>query len=93
MYDEEGYSDVYDEDEWQERLERFAEPGGESALHPATTQDPRNQPCPTCGWPNRLTLHDVHKGYHCDSCANAIERGQDVDYYEGEEVEEPEDGS
>ena len=72
----------YDEDEWADRVERFAEPGGESALHPATPTNPRDLPCPTCGWPNRLTPLDVARGYQCDACANAMERGGDITYYE-----------
>lgn len=73
----------YDEEEWDERVERFADPGGDSALYPATADNPRNLPCPTCGWPNRLTRKDVNMGYQCDSCARATERGQDINYYEG----------
>jgi hypothetical protein len=80
---------MYDEDEWQERVERFADPGGDSALHPATAENPRNKPCGSCGFPNRLTQKDVDHGYHCDSCANALERGLDIYYYDGEEVSMP----
>ena len=79
------YDDYYDsEDEWNERIERFADPGGESALHPSTKDNPRNLPCPTCGFPNRLTPRDVGQGYQCDSCADANERGYDITYYEPE---------
>lgn len=69
MYDE------YDPDEWDERVERFADPGGNSALYPATPDNPRNQPCPTCGGVNKLTRKDVLAGYQCDACADALERG------------------
>jgi len=53
----------------------FADPGGNSALRAATPDNPRNQPCPTCGKPNRLTPKDVAAGYQCDPCADALERG------------------
>lgn len=78
MYDE-------DYDEYMDRIERFADPGGDSALYPATEDNPRNLPCPTCGWPNSLTPADRARGYQCDSCATALERGLDIQYYEGEE--------
>ena len=77
------WHDEYEPDEWADRVERFADPGGESALYPATPDNPRDQPCPTCGWPNRLTRADVMNGYQCDRCAVAMERGMDIDYYEG----------
>lgn len=79
LYDEGEYEDLYDD-----RLE-FADPGGNSALRAATPDNPRNLPCPTCGWPNRLTPADKARGYQCDSCANAAERGTDINYYEGED--------
>jgi hypothetical protein len=79
------WTDDYGPDEWDERVERFADPGGDSALHAAADKDnPRNLPCPSCGWPNRLTPADVARGYQCDSCATAMERGTDIVYYEGE---------
>jgi len=81
MYDE----DYYDYEEFMERVERFADPGGDSALHVAGKDNPRNLPCPTCGWPNRLTRRDVAAGYQCDACAVAMERGTDINYYDGEE--------
>jgi hypothetical protein len=77
-------TDDYDQDEWEERVERFADPGGDSALHPATKDNPRDLPCPTCGWPNRLTRADRARGYQCDSCATATEQGRDIDYYDDE---------
>ena len=85
------YDDYYDDEEWADRVERFADPGGDSALHSAGRGNPRNLPCPTCGWPNRLTARDVASGYQCDSCANAQERGMDIHYYDGEPVEEEDD--
>ncbi len=60
----------------------FAEPGSNSALRAATADDPRDQPCPTCRWPNRLTRRDVSLGYQCNTCADASERGGEVNYYE-----------
>lgn len=51
----------------------FADPGGTSALRRATRSNPRNQPCPTCKEPNRLTPADVRLGYQCDGCADRAE--------------------
>lgn len=65
----------YDDEEWDEIVERFADPGGNSALHAASDDDPRDLPCPNCGEPNRLTRRDRAKGYQCDTCANQLERG------------------
>ena len=67
----------YDPEEWAERCERFADPGGTSALHPETQSNPRNLPCPTCREPNRLTPADRANGYQCDSCADRAEAGLD----------------
>lgn len=53
----------------------FADPGGNSALRAATRGNPRNLPCPSCREPNRLTPADKARGYQCDSCADAAERG------------------
>lgn len=53
----------------------FADPGGNSALRASSKTNPRNLPCPTCGEPNRLTPADRARGYQCDNCANAQERG------------------
>lgn len=61
----------------------FANPG--SALRAATADNPRDQPCPTCGHPNQLTQIDKDRGYQCDSCATAMETGRDINYYEGED--------
>ena len=65
--------DFYDEEEWEERVERFADPGGNSALHAASKDNPRDKPCPTCGAENVLTRRDVAKGYQCDRCADMAE--------------------
>lgn len=65
--------DTYEPDEWMERVDRFADPGGHSALHPATNDDPRDKPCPTCERENMLTAADVARGYQCDYCADAAE--------------------
>lgn len=51
----------------------FANPGGNSALRAATSNNPRNLSCPTCHEPNRLTPADVALGYQCDACADAAE--------------------
>lgn len=53
----------------------FADPGGRSALRAATESNPRNLPCPNCGAANRLTPLDKARGYQCDACADALERG------------------
>lgn len=66
-------SDYYDPEEWAERVERFADPGGNSALHPASKSNPRNLDCPTCGAKNVLTPRDAAKGYQCNRCADADE--------------------
>ena len=55
----------------------FADPGGPSALRSASFKNPRNLPCPSCGEPDRLTPADRARGYQCDGCANAAERGID----------------
>lgn len=60
----------------------FADPGSGSALRAATKDNPRDQPCPNCNWPNRLTRIDVQRHYQCDSCATATEQGLDIDYYD-----------
>jgi hypothetical protein len=69
------YDDDYDDEEWAERVERFADPGGTSALHAAGPGNPRNLPCPTCGAENVLTPRDRAAGYQCNRCADAAERG------------------
>lgn len=72
MYDDD--FDMYDDDE--DRIE-FADPGGNSALRAASKHNPRNLPCPNCGTENVLTPADRARGYQCDACANAAERGMD----------------
>jgi hypothetical protein len=44
-----------------------------SALVAANRRNPRNQPCPTCGEPNRLSEADRRRGYQCDECADREE--------------------
>lgn len=63
----------------------FAEPGGRSALRAATRRNPRNLPCPTCHRENVLTPADRARGYQCDGCADAAERGQDRGCVMGED--------
>ena len=79
----------YTEDEGYElddieldELAEFADPGGESALRVFSPSNPRDQPCPVCRWPDMLTQADVARGYQCDGCANAMERGGEIVYYE-----------
>ena len=67
----------YEPEEWAEMVDRFADPGGESALHPAGRGNPRNLACPTCKTPNVLTPADRRKGYQCDRCADRAEQGID----------------
>jgi predicted SprT family Zn-dependent metalloprotease len=69
--------ELYTDEEWAEMTERFADPGGDSALYPETQSNPRNLPCPTCQEPGRLTARDKAKGYQCDACADRAERGLD----------------
>jgi len=68
-YGDEDYTD----EEWEQRVEMFADPGGHSALRAATPNNPRNLPCPSCGTENVLTPADVAKGYQCDRCADKDE--------------------
>jgi hypothetical protein len=77
------WDDEMDEGDWLIDGVGFANEG--SALRAATKDNPRNLPCPTCGWPNRLTPIDVARNYQCDSCANAAQTGADINYYEGED--------
>lgn len=76
--DDEGYSaedherDLDDEDDFIDGV-GFANSG--SALRTATKSNPRNLPCPNCGRKNALTPLDRQRGYQCDSCADAAERG------------------
>ena len=63
----------HDQNEWAERVNRFADPYGNSALHVAHRGNPRNLPCPTCKEPNRLTRADKTSGYQCNACADRDE--------------------
>ena len=66
------FDDASDPDSYCEPLEPpFRDPGGRSALRAGV----RKYKCPTCGRKNMLTLADKQKGYQCDSCADAVERG------------------
>jgi len=65
----------HDEDDHDDFVIDFADPGGNSALRAATPSNPRNLPCPTCGSENRLTPADKALGYQCDTCADLAERG------------------
>ncbi len=49
--------------------EKFADPGGKSALRTGV----RCFPCPTCGDEDVLTSKDVSLGYQCDDCADGLE--------------------
>jgi hypothetical protein len=63
-----------DDDAFYPAPTKFARPG--SALRAASPRNPRNRPCPTCGRDNMLTLVDEGRGYQCDDCADAAERGR-----------------
>jgi hypothetical protein len=76
------YDDYYDDEtwntpieEWNERVEMFADPGGNSALRRASKNNPRNLPCPTCERKNMLTPADRSHGYKCAICAYEERRG------------------
>jgi hypothetical protein len=71
------YEDEYTEEEWEDRVEMFADPGGNSALRRAHKGNPRNLPCPNCKQPNKLTPADRQLGYQCDDCARRAELGID----------------
>jgi len=70
-----GRREDYDQEEWDDLCDTFADPGGNSALRRASKTNPRNLPCPNCGAKNRLTPEDRSLGYQCDSCADQAERG------------------
>lgn len=59
--------------EFDDMDDDFADRRGRSALRKSTRSNPRNQPCPTCGRENALTMRDVDLGYQCDSCADRAE--------------------
>ncbi len=71
------FDDDYPEynDDWGAEYNDFADPGGNSALRAATKDNPRNQPCPTCGDENVLTPKDIALHYQCDRCSDQDERG------------------
>lgn len=71
------YDGDYDPEEWDEVVDMFADPGGNSALRRETPDNPRDRPCPTCGEENVLTREDERLGYQCDRCADAAEMGID----------------
>lgn len=74
--DEDRLAEALDEAEAEfDGEDDFADPGGRSALRAATPDNPRDQPCPSCGEPNRLTPKDVALSYVCDQCADHAERG------------------
>lgn len=64
---------IEDPEDFAERAEMFADTGGNSALRRSSKRNPRNQPCPTCGEPNRLTPADVSWKYQCNACADLEE--------------------
>lgn len=72
------YRDYYEDREDLIDGVGFAEPGGRSALRAASKRNPRNRPCPTCKRKNALTPLDVARGYQCNACADACERGLDL---------------
>lgn len=71
----EDFGDSMDDDDDTYARKRFADPGGNSALHRESPGNPRIHPCPTCKEPNRLTPRDVSAGYQCDTCADRAEGG------------------
>lgn len=72
MRDYDGYERDYDDECGRSD---FADPGGTSALRAASRSNPRNLSCPQCKRRNVLTPADRQRGYRCDICANAAERG------------------
>lgn len=75
-YDDYDDCDDFDDFDCEDRSE-FADPYGTSALRAETDTNPRDCPCPTCKVPDLLTRQDRMRGYQCDSCADAAERGYD----------------
>lgn len=76
-YDYDDYDAGYDYENEPIDGVGFADPGGNSALRAATRDNPRNLHCPSCGGLNRLTPIDKQRGYQCNQCAEAAERGVD----------------
>jgi len=82
LYQRHVYGDDEDEDEQEDYYDYEDEDGIDfmqsgSALRAASHDNPRDQPCPTCDAPNKLTPADVELGYQCDHCADKSERGYD----------------
>lgn len=69
------YDDYDDDDDYLIDDVGFAQQG--SALRAETADNPRDQPCPTCGTEYVLTRIDVARHYQCDRCADRAERGFD----------------
>ena len=65
----------------------FRDPGGTSSLRAGELK----HPCPSCRWPNRLSDADKARGYQCNRCADAQERGVDVTPYDGDDDDNDED--
>jgi hypothetical protein len=74
---EAGMYEEWEDDQYEIDGVGFAEPGGGSALRAATRDNPRDQPCPSCELPNKLTRIDVMRHYVCDGCADRAERDCD----------------
>ena len=55
------------------RQDRFADPGGDSALWAESASNPRIYPCPTCGAENVLTRKDQLSHNQCDRCSERAE--------------------
>ncbi len=73
--DDSSFDPDWDDDNYPIDGVGFADPGGDSALRAATEDNPRDQACPNCGGENLLTRIDVQRGYQCNGCADAVERG------------------
>ena len=87
-YDDDRYDpDIYDDDYNLIDGVGFANEG--SALRAESKTNPRVHSCPTCGCRGELTCIDVRKGYQCDECADALERGRDEDRWCWEKEYEP----
>ena len=74
--DDDGYYEPLDDEDFLVDGVGFARAG--SALRAATPDNPRIHDCPSCGAEKVLTVIDVQRGYQCDRCADAAERGYDV---------------
>lgn len=65
----------YEDEEWKEMCNMFAEPGGKSSLRRAHKGNARTKTCPDCGAQNVLTVEDIAHGYRCNMCADRAEMG------------------